>query len=412
MRIGFSITTSATGGATITALAAGRAVYRAVGVTGEHQGAVTPRRSYATWRYAARNTWNAARVAEAIRSWADEMGEPPRSYEWSPSSARTAGLIGPGEHKWEREHPRWPGNTTVYRYYRSWYDALRAAGFPAPEPPDLSLPERIEAARRLRAAGEGTRAIADHLGVSTSTVYHYDKAHPCRECGGWVVGPGKLCRLCTLRRANPRRWTREELLDAARTWTAEVGASPTQKDWGPSVAGTESKWEREFPRWPSSGAVKVVFGGWNAFAEALGRPPYNPPWRDEEIIEALRRIARGLGRSPTKEELEANASTLGWPSAATVRRRFGSVIAGIDAAGLAPARSFWPRERLIEAAHRFEREQGHPPRGRDWEKASERSPSRATVRKEFGSWDDFLAAAGFGPAPRTRRRRSSPEAAS
>ncbi len=32
------------------------------------------------------------------------------------------------ESKWEREHPRWPGNTTVNRYFDSWASALEAAG--------------------------------------------------------------------------------------------------------------------------------------------------------------------------------------------------------------------------------------------------------------------------------------------
>lgn len=50
------------------------------------------------------------------------------SYEWCPASARAAGLIGPEDSKWEREHPRWPGYTTVYRYFDSWAGVLEAAG--------------------------------------------------------------------------------------------------------------------------------------------------------------------------------------------------------------------------------------------------------------------------------------------
>jgi hypothetical protein len=49
-----------------------------------------------------------------------ETGAPPRSWEWCPSAARSAGLMSQAESKWEREHPRWPGNTTVYRYFDSW----------------------------------------------------------------------------------------------------------------------------------------------------------------------------------------------------------------------------------------------------------------------------------------------------
>lgn len=65
-----------------------------------------------------------------MRSWARETGTPPRSWEWCPSAARSAGLMGETDSKWEREHPRWPGNTTVYRYFDSWASALEAAGLP------------------------------------------------------------------------------------------------------------------------------------------------------------------------------------------------------------------------------------------------------------------------------------------
>lgn len=182
---------------------------------------------------------------------------------------------------------------------------------------------------------------------------------------------------------------------------------PYHADWARTEAGEQGKWHHEFPQWPSSGAVATVFGTWGAFTAELGQPTYNAPWTGEEVLEALRRIASELARSPTKEELEENASTPGWPSAAIVRRRFGSVTAGVAAAGLSPARTLWSRARLIEAARRFEREHGHPPRGRDWAKASASWPSRATVRTKFASWDAFLAVAGFGPAPRTRRRRGT-----
>lgn len=153
------------------------------------QGRITPRRSYPKWHFAPAHTWDAQRIAAAMRRWGAETGDPPRSYDWCPSAARSACLIGPGEHKWEREHPRWPGNTTVYRYYGSWFDALAAAGLPPGRPPpDLPFAERVETARRLQDAGETVRAISDHLDVHPSSVYGPLRAHPCRECGGWVVG--------------------------------------------------------------------------------------------------------------------------------------------------------------------------------------------------------------------------------
>jgi|GEM_PF-6638271 hypothetical protein len=70
------------------------------------------------------------------------------------------------ERKWEREHPRWPGNTTVYRYLDSWASALEAAREralpslldPPIEPQAL---ERAGAARRGRRVGAARGAPAD-----------------------------------------------------------------------------------------------------------------------------------------------------------------------------------------------------------------------------------------------------------
>jgi hypothetical protein len=45
-------------------------------------------------------------------------------------------------------------------------------------------------------------------------------------------------------------------------------------------------------------------------------------------------MARELGRAPTKEECEDSPD--GYPSASTIKRRFGSFTAGIRAAGLEP----------------------------------------------------------------------------
>lgn len=67
---------------------------------------------------------------------------------------------------------------------------------------------------------------------------------------------------------------------------------------------------------------------------AAGYPPNKAPWDEQDVIDALRRMARELGRAPTKEECDNSAD--GYPSASTVKRRFGSFTDGIRAAGLEP----------------------------------------------------------------------------
>jgi len=55
---------------------------------------------------------------------------------------------------------------------------------------------------------------------------------------------------------------------------------------------------------------------------AAGYQPYNPPWDERHVIEALQRMAHTLGRAPLKEECYASPD--GYPSASTIKRRFGS----------------------------------------------------------------------------------------
>ncbi len=184
------------------------------------QGPITPRRGYRRWFYAPNGTWDAPRIVAAMRAWAEETGAPPRSWEWYPGSARSAGLMGDAESKWEREHPRWPGNTTVYRYFDSWASALLAAGLRPFARRDCELPlaERVALSRRLAAAGLPVREIAAELGVGIPSVYRYLKAHECSRCGDPVVGPGTRCQPCAARGSNPKRWSAQELLDAVAEW--------------------------------------------------------------------------------------------------------------------------------------------------------------------------------------------------
>src|SRR4051794_5642152 len=94
--------------------------------------------------------WAEERVVAALRAWADETGRAPRSYDWSPASARAGGFPLAGAQKWEREHPRWPHHALVVSRFGSWRAALEAAGLPAPPPLRIGRRERIETALRLQ----------------------------------------------------------------------------------------------------------------------------------------------------------------------------------------------------------------------------------------------------------------------
>ena len=53
-------------------------------------------------------TWNRERIVVALRDWKHTVGEPPRSYDWSPPLARALGRESARSRRWDAEHPRWP----------------------------------------------------------------------------------------------------------------------------------------------------------------------------------------------------------------------------------------------------------------------------------------------------------------
>lgn len=365
------------------------------------QGPVTPRRSYPRWHHAPADSWDGARITAAMRDWAREEGRAPRSYDWCPSTLRAAGQSGPELTKWEREHPRWPGSTTVYRYFRSWADALEAAGLPpGPRGPGLPLPERVEIARAMRAGGATLKEIGAVIEVAPTTVSRYLRTHPCNACAGPVVGDGALCKTCATRKANPRRWSRSEVIDAVRSWVKLEGQPPTMVDWRPESKGRAAdRWRRDFPRWPPSSVGHLYFGSWADMLETAGFAPNKHYWTKAEILGAIRAHVQRTGAPPAKQEWEYGGE--GRPSARTVRMAFGSFTAGVRAAGFEPRGRPWTRDRIAWAFARFEAEHGRPPSVNEWSRKGADHPCNATVYNRYGSWHAAVVASRAVPRNRT-----------
>jgi hypothetical protein len=125
-----------------------------------------------------------------------------------------------------------------------------------------------------------------------------------------------------------------ELLDAIAAWEQLEGRPPANMDWRPSTDGRSQPLGARVPTLATRkrGAHRI----WQLDRDdGRGRvSTYHPPWDHQQVIEALQRMAHALGRTPLKEECDASPD--GYPSASTIRRRFGTFTAGIRAAGLEP----------------------------------------------------------------------------
>jgi hypothetical protein len=141
------------------------------------------------------------------------------------------------------------------------------------------------------------------------------------------------------------RWTSETIAYAFELWHRRHLCSPTVDEW-----------RRAGPDHPSVTTVRQVFGSWNAAVEAAGFRPRRPGesrraapvrlvrsepsapvrWSRETTLAALCEWAESRGRSPSLEQWRR--ASAGHPSAATVRRLFGSWNAAAEAAGFAPRR--------------------------------------------------------------------------
>lgn len=126
-------------------------------------------------------------------------------------------------------------------------------------------------------------------------------------------------------------------------------------------------------------------------------------WPAYLVIAAIQAWAAEHGRPP-----RANDWTKASPSHPTqnhVAYLFGSFALGIRAAGFEPGRPWgggrnrgelrWTEEKIIEAMLDWVVREGRWPVIRDWQKATETTPSYATVIARFGTWNAARLAAGY-----------------
>ena len=302
--------------------------------------------------------------------------------------------------KWEREHPDWPSAAVVCRHLHGWREMLSLAGFPSLAVIELPFAERVREALRLRADGLRWGEIGELLGISPDTARRYVRVHDCEGCGEPILAVGVVrCRRCssTGRSRWGEAFSEREIVAAVRAWQRVEGRAPAQVDWQPVDLGGNARWELECPRWPPASQVTRRFGSWNAALQAAGFDRPRPAAvSDAQILAALRAYHRDHGVSPMRSDWGRRALS---PSSGTIEHRFGSWNLALAAAGL-PARRVrrdWSDQELLDGLRRFAADHGRPLRGSDRVGWLSVYPSPALVVSRFGSLSAGVRAAGLEP---------------
>jgi predicted transcriptional regulator len=153
--------------------------------------------------------------------------------------------------------------------------------------------------------------------------------------GPWADICGKIGqspRAAIERRSQQQRLTatREDVLDALRELQDRLGTLLTRDLLLRCRRAAPPGMSQAVP---TASAINILFGSWQGVLDALEQPPApHREWSDDEILDALRRLERQIGRPFTKSMLAGPGARSGppghrsgLPSANTLRRRFGSV---------------------------------------------------------------------------------------
>jgi hypothetical protein len=173
---------------------------------------------------------------------------------------------------------------------------------------------------------------------------------------------------------------------ATRPPVVELPAPPE----GPQPSGTVEAWPVVDHRCAHCGSVKSRISVWTPGA----------------ILRAIHKWAVDHGEPPRLLDW-ANAAP-DHPANTTVRDMFGSWGAAVRAAGYKTYASggpaFWSREAMINTVLDEITLTGRVPRANEWRVAASHRPAGSTVKNAFGSWNEFLLAAGVRP-DRIRRAK-------
>jgi hypothetical protein len=256
---------------------------------------------------AEQNSWDGYEdYLDSLTSLATELGRPPTTEEFRAQTAH---------------HP-----TTGSDHFGSWAATIEAAGLDPEEVPDPGRP-KIPEDEYL----DAVRALANDLGRPPSSLeMHHDGEYShstgIKRWGGWAVvieaagldptaGPG----------GGPQKEIPDEMyLEAVSDLAEELGRPPTWDEMRNQGRYSATVGQERWDRW----ADVVAAAGLNPDQIPTGHG--SDPIDREEYLEAIRAVAKELGRPPTTQEMNEH----GEYTAGVAYRIWDSWSEALEAAGI------------------------------------------------------------------------------
>jgi len=285
-----------------------------------------------------------------------------------------------------REHGRCP-LSQVYSKFGDLESALEASGIERQEPDTISRDDVIEEITRL--ATDRTPPTADQMdgegAYSARTCYDLfgSWSDALRASGYEPPGTGS-------------EYTEEELLEEIERLVEEFGRPPTTREMTEHGKYSATIYFQRFDSW--NDAVRAA--GYTPFASSPDASKQRIP--ASELLRAIDGLADQVGGRPTAEQMNER----GEYSVRPYVNRFGSWNNAIERAGFSPftgtTEDLFSREELIAELQRLGDIVDRPPTVRQMTELGRYSPS--PYKRRFGSWVEALRAAGFEPTTHQLRR--------
>lgn len=270
------------------------------------------------------------------------------------------------------------GRGTIKRLFRTYNNALEAAGLPLRRNSGLN-----KSYLRTR-----MKSLIEELGKAPTQAEAKDATREGKipEVSAYVRYFGTWNKAIEAAGCEPNlvhRRPKQEFIRLLKRLAKRLKRSPTISDW------QEYRGESNLPDFQ---AFISSFGSWGKALEAARLTPNITYYEDKELKQLLKALAKKLGHTPTREELYQES---GYPSGMVFEKRFGSWNKALRAAGLTPkSRKDYTRQELIKQLQDLGKRLGRTPITQDI-KDDKAVTTDVTFKRHFGGVEEALEAAGF-----------------